>query len=127
MKVEQRVTQTTLEELRSLRCGHAHLPAGGWCWHCRRRVPSRASLRRRAVRRLAQWYGWHCHYCRYGLNLRSATVDHVIPKALGGRNVISNLVLACLPCNQAKKDSSYGEFLNSGWLTSRQRTVRQQI
>jgi 5-methylcytosine-specific restriction endonuclease McrA len=29
-------------------------------------------------------------------------VDHVVPKARGGRNVVENLQPACLPCNQSK-------------------------
>lgn len=30
------------------------------------------------------------------------TLDHVIPRSAGGSNKISNLVMACEPCNQAR-------------------------
>lgn len=32
------------------------------------------------------------------------TVDHVMPRKRGGGNQLSNLVLACRPCNQSKAD-----------------------
>lgn len=32
------------------------------------------------------------------------TVDHFIPLALGGHDNLSNVVLACLPCNRRKAD-----------------------
>jgi 5-methylcytosine-specific restriction endonuclease McrA len=45
---------------------------------------------------------WHrkCAYCdaeNVPLN-----IDHVVPRSRGGSNRVSNLVLACIPCNQAK-------------------------
>lgn len=36
--------------------------------------------------------------------------DHLIPFADGGSNDISNIVLACLPCNRSKKRKSVAEF-----------------
>lgn len=35
-------------------------------------------------------------------NRRMATMDHVIPEALGGRSTVGNLVVACFGCNNAK-------------------------
>jgi hypothetical protein len=32
-------------------------------------------------------------------------VDHIIPQSLGGTNDLSNLALACQPCNAAKHDT----------------------
>lgn len=41
-----------------------------------------------------------CQYCgRTGTNL---TVDHVIPRHLGGQHVWANVVAACSPCNHQK-------------------------
>ena len=37
--------------------------------------------------------------------------DHVVPKSRGGSNRISNLVLACVKCNQAKSNKSLDEFV----------------
>lgn len=47
----------------------------------------------------------HCYYCRKPFTAeRKATLDHVIPLAKGGAHDISNLVLACRPCNAGKRD-----------------------
>jgi 5-methylcytosine-specific restriction endonuclease McrA len=41
-----------------------------------------------------------CQYCgKYSLNL---TIDHVIPRHLGGRHIWSNVVTACASCNHRK-------------------------
>ena len=47
------------------------------------------------------WEGEVCHYCP----APAASLDHIIPRALGGRNNLDNLVPACLPCNGRKADS----------------------
>ncbi len=41
-----------------------------------------------------------CQYC--GRTLQNLTVDHVIPKRLGGTRSWENLVTACAPCNHLK-------------------------
>ncbi len=43
-----------------------------------------------------------CQYC--GRTVAPMTVDHVIPKKLGGRDIWENLVCACLDCNNKKGD-----------------------
>jgi len=54
-------------------------------------------------------FNHRCAYCeRTDLPL---TQDHVIPRSAGGSNRVSNLTLACLPCNQAKGNQSVTEFL----------------
>lgn len=45
-----------------------------------------------------------CAYC--GRGDLPFTLDHVIPKAKGGRDTWENLVTACLPCNNKKGDRS---------------------
>lgn len=45
-----------------------------------------------------------CQYCGETHSHRSLTIDHVYPKSKGGKSEWSNLVAACKPCNQAKKD-----------------------
>ncbi len=41
-----------------------------------------------------------CQYC--GKRLRHPTIDHVIPKRLGGPHTWENLVTACASCNHRK-------------------------
>ncbi len=44
---------------------------------------------------------YQCQYCGTTHDL---TLDHVIPKARGGKSTWSNLVTACRPCNTRKGD-----------------------
>lgn len=41
-----------------------------------------------------------CQYC--GKKSLPLTVDHIIPKQLGGKDLWSNLICACLKCNNKK-------------------------
>lgn|GEM_PF-6154549 len=44
----------------------------------------------------------YCQWCGCRLEFGLATVDHVVPLALGGTSRSTNLVLSCEPCNVAK-------------------------
>lgn len=44
--------------------------------------------------------GERCHYCKTEM---ATTVDHIIPKALLGKDGGYNLVPCCVKCNMAKK------------------------
>lgn len=56
------------------------------------------NLRKRRALRLRD--GPDCYWC--GAPGLGVTIDHVIPKSMGGSNRLENLVLACEPCNQAR-------------------------
>lgn len=63
----------------------------------------------RTRQRIAERDGAHCHYCKTGLHPlatevspRRGTVDHVVPRALGGPSRMDNYVLACSGCNVRK-------------------------
>lgn len=43
-----------------------------------------------------------CQYCAKKFKKWELTLDHVIPRSLGGRSTWENLVLACVPCNVRK-------------------------
>jgi 5-methylcytosine-specific restriction endonuclease McrA len=45
-----------------------------------------------------------CGYCGREGDRRTMTVDHVIPRSLGGKSTWENLVAACEPCNGRKRD-----------------------
>jgi 5-methylcytosine-specific restriction endonuclease McrA len=49
-----------------------------------------------------------CAYC--GAKDTRLEVEHIIPKSRGGSNRISNLTLACVPCNQQKDNQTAAEF-----------------
>ncbi len=43
---------------------------------------------------------YSCQYC--GRRNNQMTIDHVIPKQMGGKDTWENLVIACMPCNNRK-------------------------
>jgi len=45
---------------------------------------------------------FRCQYCGGEFAARDLTFDHVVPRAAGGRDSWTNLVSACVDCNQAK-------------------------
>ncbi|MGF1514842.1 MAG: HNH endonuclease [Elainellaceae cyanobacterium] len=59
---------------------------------------------------------FRCVYCRKRVKYKQLTLDHVIPRALGGTNDIDNLVTACFECNSAK-----GSMDPKAWISHLQR------
>ncbi|MCX5376769.1 HNH endonuclease [Streptomyces sp. NBC_00091] len=57
---------------------------------------------------LAKW-NRSCAYC--GATGVPLNIEHVRPRGRGGSDRVSNLVLACVPCNQAKGTLRVEEFL----------------
>jgi 5-methylcytosine-specific restriction endonuclease McrA len=43
-----------------------------------------------------------CHWCDSKLVLKTATVDHLLPREKAGRDKVENLVWACEECNRAR-------------------------
>ena len=58
---------------------------------------------------LLEKFGRKCAYC--GVENVPLNIDHVIPRAKGGSDRVSNLVLACVKCNQKKGAKTVEEFL----------------
>jgi 5-methylcytosine-specific restriction endonuclease McrA len=56
----------------------------------------------------ARW-GGRCVYC----NAPAAHLDHVQPLSRGGRDLLSNVVPACAPCNLDKAARSLAEWVES--------------
>ena len=50
-----------------------------------------------------------CAYC--GVKDTPLEIEHIVPKSRGGSNRVSNLAIACVPCNQAKSNLDIKEFL----------------
>lgn len=46
--------------------------------------------------------GHRCQYCGCHPPMSELTIDHVLPKAQGGRSTWENVVLACMKCNTRK-------------------------
>jgi len=45
-----------------------------------------------------------CYICGWLLSFDEATLDHVVPKSLGGKNELNNLEICCAKCNHKKAD-----------------------
>ncbi|MCY9783953.1 RNA-guided endonuclease IscB [Nocardiopsis sp. EMB25] len=56
-------------------------------------------------------FGRTCVYC--GATNTPLNLDHVHPRSKGGSDRVSNLVLACVPCNQAKANRTVEEFVRN--------------
>ncbi|GCB51085.1 HNH endonuclease [Streptomyces sp. NL15-2K] len=59
---------------------------------------------------LLEKWGRKCAYC--GIGDVPLQVEHVQPRAYGGSDRLSNLTLACAPCDAAKGKQSVTEFLS---------------
>jgi 5-methylcytosine-specific restriction endonuclease McrA len=58
---------------------------------------------------LLEKWGRSCVYC--GASGVCLQIEHIHPRARGGSNRITNLTLACEPCNKAKSAMPVGDFL----------------
>lgn len=61
---------------------------------------------------LLEKWGRRCAYC--GATGVPLQVEHIVPRSRGGTDRVSNLTLACAPCNQAKGDHTAAEFGHPG-------------
>lgn len=55
-----------------------------------------------------------CQYCGHIVPVDSdefLTLDHVVPRELGGSNKATNLVTACLSCNSSKRALPVAKFI----------------
>jgi 5-methylcytosine-specific restriction endonuclease McrA len=59
---------------------------------------------------LLEKWGRKCAYCR--VENVPLEVEHIVPRSRGGTDRVSNLTLACRPCNQAKGNRDVNEFLS---------------
>ena len=67
--------------------------------HYTGRPPREVRLTRRNIHARDSF---RCHYCGQRFITRDLTVDHIVPRSLGGRDTWDNLVSACVPCNSRK-------------------------
>lgn len=77
--------------------------------------PGRESLSKRLGRTAAQIKARDAHRCAYCGRTAAQSkahlhLDHLQPKARGGADTATNLVLACRRCNSARKDLSLAQW-----------------
>ena len=98
--------------------GSVHYPSVLRLHHQVRRPMPELRLSRRAI--LAR-DNYTCQYC--GHSSREMTIDHVLPRRLGGGAAWDNLVASCKSCNARKGDK---HPLHSG-LTLRRKPVKPRF
>lgn len=52
-----------------------------------------------------------CNGCAVPITIYPNSIDHVIPKCLGGMTKKENLQILCLPCNKAKGQMTMKDFI----------------
>jgi 5-methylcytosine-specific restriction endonuclease McrA len=51
-----------------------------------------------------------CQYCCKNVSFKTFTIDHVLPKKLGGKTIWENVVACCYQCNQKKGEKTLKEI-----------------
>jgi hypothetical protein len=74
-------------------------------------TPSTKPVSRRQRFEILRRDGYTCRYCGAQAPDVPLTVDHVIPRALGGATDPTNLVTACKDCNSGKTSTSPDEHI----------------
>jgi len=72
-------------------------------YHVKRPIPELRLSRRSILAR----DNYTCQYC--GHQARDLTIDHLVPKRLGGKSTWENLVCCCRRCNGKKGDKTLGQ------------------
>ena len=72
--------------------------------------------RREKIVKLFNQQGGTCPYCLDPMTLKTnhpktATIDHIIPKARGGRGQQENSLASCQDCNSKKGSMSLAKFM----------------
>lgn len=100
-------------------CG-ALLQKGRYCKNCSSAAARKARSRRRA--RLLERDGFICAYCACQLTLASMTLDHFVPRALGGGDEDENLMSSCITCN-VLKGTTHPDDLDPLFHVTRPKTI----
>lgn len=60
---------------------------------------------------------YECAYCgKTGLTGQDGTIDHITPRAKGGKHVWTNVTASCRKCNSKKRDLTLDQM---GWTLNR--------
>lgn len=69
----------------------------------------------RILLKLTGMHGKKCWYCQIPFtSFKEVELDHIVPASRGGATTITNLAIACKPCNRAKGNMELSDFLK--WM-----------
>ena len=87
--------------------------------------PEAKKLWRRAIK---EHFHCQCVYCGETYDPKELTLDHVHPKTFGGKDITSNLVPACVKCNQDKGSNNWLSWMRARFgVTKREQLILQHI
>ena len=73
------------------------------------------------IKELHKWQAFKCPYCGEPIHYKF-TLEHIVPKIQGGRNILTNMLLICHECNSSKQD-----FELKYWLEVKSYKVKPKI
>jgi 5-methylcytosine-specific restriction endonuclease McrA len=87
----------------------------------------------KALKLALEIHGGICFYCKTATAAETSvtpTIDHIEAVAHGGTSDLTNLVIACRPCNTAKGQGLIDAFNPSAsieWLTNLQKQIQNRL
>jgi hypothetical protein len=75
----------------------------------------------RDVKELLKWQAFKCPYCNDPIHYKF-TLEHIVPREHGGRNILTNILLVCNTCNSSKQD-----FELVYWIKVKGYTIKPKI
>lgn len=74
------------------------------------------SLPKSLLNQIRERANYQCEYCHYPEVLSTAplSIDHLLPRSLGGTDELSNLALACRRCNERRYNFTKALDLDTG-------------
>lgn len=75
-------------------------------------------MRERLRAALLERDGFICAYCTDPLTVKTMTIDHFIPRVLGGTDDLTNLMSACFTCN-CRKGARHPDDLEPGFFVTK--------
>ena len=91
-------------------------------------VMTSAEAKRLWRRSIKEHFDYTCVYCGNTYDLSQLSIDHVQPRSMGGKDILSNVVCACKKCNQDKGSSDWLPWMRQRFgITSREKLIIKHI